>query len=44
MDLDGILASGAPPDQGGVRVTTERGEAVYDLAMLAQVLRQRCEP
>lgn len=41
MDLDGILASESPADGGGVRVTTERGEALYDLSVLAQALRQR---
>lgn len=41
MDLDGILASESVVDKGGVRVTTERSESVYDLAVLAQALRLR---
>ena len=41
MDVDSILASDATVDKGGVRVITERGESVYDLAVLAQALRLR---
>ena len=42
MDIDNILASDAAVAKGGVRGTTERGDAVYDLPALTEVLRVRC--
>ena len=42
MEIDAILASDATVDKGGVRTITEHGEAVYDLRVLTEVLRQRC--
>ena len=41
MDIDGLLASTATIDQGGVRTLTDRGELVYDLAALTEALRLR---
>ncbi len=41
MDIDGLLASTATIDQGGVRTLTDRGELVYDLAVLTEALRLR---
>ncbi len=42
MDIDGLLASTAMVDQGGARTLTDRGELVYDLAVLTEALRVRC--
>ena len=36
------MASEALVAKGGVRAITERGESVYDLPVLTEVLRLRC--
>ena len=42
LDLDTLVASQLPVNEGGVKVRSRRGTLCYDLEALNRKLQQRC--